>query len=221
MSLPSPELQQVSLDILTPHPLNTSIYGKNEDLSSLIELIQDSSWVKVLVVTTDYVTVSGHRRWQAVNQLGWEVIAVEVRKFPTSIAILEALLLENATRVKTTERKVREAKAWKEVERIKAKDRQGTRTDIQENFPRCNSGRVCDQVACRVGLGSGRTYSKAAKIVTQIDEEASLGHLEVGKVLRKVRTRAECRCRSHPAQKITSRTRCNCQPDNQRRSQID
>jgi len=37
-----------------------------------------------------------------------------------------------------------------------------------------------------VGLGSGWTYSKAAKVVTQIDEETRVGHMEVAQALRLV-----------------------------------
>ncbi len=75
---------------------------------------------------------------------------------------------------------------WKEAESIKAKDRQGTRTDIQENFPGCDSGQVHDLVARRVGSGSGPTYEKAAKVVRLIAQEAELGRIETAKVLRKV-----------------------------------
>jgi len=174
---------------LNPHPRNSLIYG-DENVSELAELIRSSGWIKPLVVTTKHTIISGHRRWKAVFLLGWETVPVEYREFLDETAELEALLLENASRFKTTEQKVREAEAWKEVERIKAKDRQGTRTDIQENFPGCDSkrdsGQVRDQVARRVGLGSGRTYEKAAKVVTQIDAETSLGHLEIVQALRKV-----------------------------------
>lgn len=41
-------------------------------------------------------------------------------------------------------------------------------------------------IASRVGLGSGRTYEKAAKVVRLIDEEAEVGHLEIAQALRKV-----------------------------------
>ena len=178
-------LHQLALSLLKPHPRNSSIYG-SEDVSELVELIRSSQWVRPLVVTPNHIIISGHRRWKAVCLLGWATVPVEYRSFADELAELEALLLENASRFKTTEQKVREAEAWKEVERIKAKDRQGTRTDIQENFPGCDSGQVRDRVARRVGLGSGRTYEKAAKVVTQIDSEASLGHLEIAQALRKV-----------------------------------
>lgn len=159
---------QIDPNLLKPHPRNYQIYG-DEDVSELAELIRSCGWIKTLVVTANNTIISGHRRWKATLALGLESVPVEVQEFPDETAELEALLLENASRFKNTEQKVREAEAWKEVERIKAKNRQGTRTDIQENFPGCDSGQVRDQVARRVGLGSGRTYEKAAAVVREID----------------------------------------------------
>jgi ribosomal protein L21E len=158
----------------------------------LVELIRQSGWVKPLVVTPKHVIISGHRRWKAVCLLGWETVLVEVRDFASQIAELEALLLENASRTKTTEQKVREGEAWRELESSKAKIRQtanlkiGNLFPVRENFPTRETGRVSSAIADRVGLGSGRNYSKAAKVVTQIDEEANQGHLEIAQALRKV-----------------------------------
>jgi hypothetical protein len=104
--------------------------------------------------------------------LRWLSIPVIVREFKDALASLEALLLENASREKTIEQKVREAALWKEIEQESAKHRQGTRRDIQENFPGCGEpfGQSRDHVAKRVGLGSGKTYQKAVKVVEEIDK---------------------------------------------------
>ena len=192
MSLPDPALQQVSPHILTPHPLNASIYGENEDVSPLVELIRESGWVKPLVVTIDYVIVSGHRRWKAVKQLGWETIPVEVREFPDSIAVVEALLLENASRDRTIEVRIREGLAWEEVEREKASQRRGTRTDLKdmvENFPPCSNsgkfGKSRDAIGTRIGL-SGRSYSKGRKVIETIDAEVSVRNYSSAKTLQLV-----------------------------------
>jgi ParB-like chromosome segregation protein Spo0J/ribosomal protein L21E len=189
-----PVFTQRNPKALKPHPWNSSIYGEAEDVTELISLIRASEWVKPLVLTPTGTIISGHRRWKAVLALGWEKVPVEVREFASELAELEALLLENASRFKTTEQKVREAQAWKEVETHKARTRQlllaGTRPnsnpDLQENFPEGHLGQARDAIASRVDLGSGRNYEKAAKVVTQIDEEASLGHPEIAQALRKV-----------------------------------
>ena len=191
-SSPQPVLTQKKPKELTPHPRNSSIYGDTEDVSDLVEMIQASGWVKPLVCTPTGTIISGHRRWKALLVLGWESVPVEVREFTDDLAELEAMLLENASRLKTTEQKVREGEAWRELEAALAKIRQtanlkiGNKTPVWENFHTRERGRVSDAIASRVGLGSGRTYSKAAKIVTQIDEEANQGHLEIAQALRLV-----------------------------------
>ena len=115
---------------------------------------------------------------------------MDVWGFSDELAELEVLLLENASRFKTVEQKVREAQAWKEVEAKKARLRMSNAAKAisqgVENFPHPEKGKTRDHIAVRVGLGSGRNYSKAAKVVTQIDEETSQGNLEISQVLRKV-----------------------------------
>ncbi len=188
---------------LNPHPWNSVIYGEAEDVSELISLIRTSGWIKPLVITPTGTIISGHRRWKGALKLGLETVPVEIREFADEIAELQALLLENANRFKTTEHKVREAQAWKGVEEALAKKRMseagsksapGRPADSQEkgveNFPHLSpsstSGKTRDAIASRVGLGSGRTYSKAAKVVEAIDKETSAGNLETAQALRQV-----------------------------------
>ncbi|MDF5729361.1 MAG: ParB/RepB/Spo0J family partition protein [Rhizonema sp. PD38] len=193
---------EVDPRVLQPHSRNSSIYGNNEDVTELVNLIRNSQWVRPLVVTAEGTIISGHRRWQAVLQLGWTTVPVEVRQFPDEIAELHTLLLENANRLKNREQKVREAQAWLEVESNAARKRMseggkksapGRQASEQqkgmENFPylclSSTSGTTRDRLAKRVGLGSGRTYSKAAKVVSVIDQQTSLGDLVSAKELRK------------------------------------
>lgn len=187
-------IQELRVDRLTPHPRSEHIYGE-EDVSELAEIIQQSGWVKALLVTPDNIIISGNRRWKAVRLLGWETVPVEVREFPDEMAELETLLWENALRPKTIEQKVREANAWKDLERDKARERMrsGGRKSApgrpiakgSENFRTLSLGRTVDIIAARVGLGSGRNYEKAAKVVAQIDLLA-VSQPEIAQALRKV-----------------------------------
>ena len=189
---PPPVFTQVDPRTLTPHPQNSAIYGEEEDATELIELIRMSGWVKPLVVTPTGTIISGHQRCKAVLELGWESIQVEVREFPDELAELEALLLENASRFKNTEQKVREGQAWKEVEAFKAKLRRhaslkvGNHTPVQKNFTERERGQSRNHIAKRVGLGSGPTYEKAAHVVGVIDEDTLNGDLVTAQCLRQV-----------------------------------
>ena len=173
------------------------IYG-DEEVSELVERIRLSGWINPLIVTPDLVIISDHRHWKAVSLLRWETVPVEVRKFPDQKAELEALLLENASRIKTTEQKTREGLAWEEIEKEKARDRQrmaahstnqrrcsNAQGTLCEKFHTASKGRMTEVIAYRIGLGSGRTYQKAASVVVHSDESANLGHQEVAQVLLK------------------------------------
>ncbi|MBE9224758.1 ParB N-terminal domain-containing protein [Phormidium sp. LEGE 05292] len=180
---------------LQPHPRNAFIYGEEEDISELVALIESSGWVKPLVITPNRTIISGHRRWKAVLTLGWHSVGVEVREFQTEAEELEALLLENASREKTVEQKVREGKAWEVVEREKAKKRQvelagnhrrRKTSDLVANLPQGReTGKTRERVSARVGM-KARTYSKASQVVDLIDSEFSQGNSEVALALRQV-----------------------------------
>lgn len=194
-NLGSESTSQVDPRTLQPHPRNTFIYGEEEDISELVALIESSGWVKPLVITPNRTIISGHRRWKAVLTLGWHSVGVEVREFQTEAEELEALLLENASREKTVEQKVREGKAWEVVEKEKARKRQvelagthrrGKTSDLVANLPQgMETGRTRERVSARVGM-KARTYSKASQVVDLIDREFSQGNSEVALALRKV-----------------------------------
>lgn len=184
-------LHQVAPHSLLPHPRNSRIYGEDEDVSQLVESIRNSGWIKPLVITPARIVISGHRRRMAALVLDLETVLVEVREFESATAELEALLLENDSRQKTIEQKVREADAWKEIESELARKRKlatlklGACPPDVENFPhREKVGKTRDVLATRVGLGSGKTYEKASKVVARIDEEETQGNLTVAKALR-------------------------------------
>ena len=181
--MPSPDvkitLTTVDPKSLKPHPRYLKIYGQM-NIGELVEQIQLSNWINPILITPKQVIISGHRRWQVALQLNWDSIPVEIRAFPNRLSELEALLSENLARSKTREQKVREANSWKEVESARAKQRQeaGLKIDEPDNlmdiFSEGRKGTTRDLVAAKVGLGSGVTYTKAAKVVTQIDSALSM-----------------------------------------------
>ena len=165
------------LNELSTHPKNSLIYGADEEVSDLVSLIEQSGWVKPLVVTLEGRIISGHRRYKALQQLGWEEVPVEIRHFENETQELEALLLENASRDKSIEQKVREGKAWEEVEREKARLRKiatqnnnSARAD-SANLRYQEKGRTSEIVAKKIGM-KARNYEKAAKVLDTIDATA-------------------------------------------------
>jgi ParB/RepB/Spo0J family partition protein len=169
-------METIDPTLLRPHKCNRAIYGE-EDVTELVEQIQQSGWIKPLVVTDENLIISGHRRWRAAILLGASEVPVEHREFDNDTATLEALLLENCSRHKTVEQRVREARCWRDIERERARQRMlaGVR---QVSSSRClpeTTGEVRDIVAQRVGMGSGKSYERAMRVVAVIDDEAAQG----------------------------------------------
>ena len=68
-----------SIRQLKPHPLNSDIY----QLSGIEELagsIDQVGLLEPLVINSKNQVISGHRRLQAIKQLGWKSVEVIVRK---------------------------------------------------------------------------------------------------------------------------------------------
>lgn len=161
---------------LQPHPRNMAIYGE-EDVHELAERIAASNWIKPLVVTPTRRIISGHRRWRAALALGLAELPIEERAFTSEAEELEALLLENASRDKTTVQKIREAEVWREIEAERARVRSGARTDLVVNLPPGpvqDFGKTREKVAEKIGM-SGSSYERAAKVVAVADQKAAAG----------------------------------------------
>lgn len=114
-------VEYVDPKILHSHPRNIAIYG-NESVENLKQKIATSKWIKALVVTPANVIISGHSRWRVAIELGIAKIPVERRTFANEIEEIEALLLENVSRVKTPEQMVHEGETWEYLEKAKAKE---------------------------------------------------------------------------------------------------
>ncbi|MEH1780898.1 MAG: ParB/RepB/Spo0J family partition protein [Nostoc sp.] len=162
-------IQEILIWELRSHPINSTIYGEEEDDTTLDEMIQNSGWIKTLLVTPDRYVVGGNRRLRIARKLGLEKVLIEVREFASDEAVIESLLLDNAVREKTVEQKVREARCWLPIESEKAKKIKEC-SENRENFPGASRIRqVRDIVSARVGLGSGKNLEKAEKVLTAIE----------------------------------------------------
>ena len=176
------------LSELTPHPQNAVIYADSAD-DELIESIEKLDVLQPLVITFDKRIVSGHRRFDAYQRLGYtEVPCVE---FPSrdETDILEALVMLNRQREKTSEQIAREAEVLMGVERERAKERQlatlkqGGNSPVREHVPQREAGKSRDIVGEKLGV-SGRHIEKSIKVVQKIDELRDEGETEKALELR-------------------------------------
>lgn len=83
------------------HPKNLEIYGvdRPDELEDLVKSIEQDGLFEPLVITKDNTLLSGHRRLQAIQQLGWEDVPVRVIE-PDNEVI--ALVSFNKYRTKTS-----------------------------------------------------------------------------------------------------------------------
>jgi N6-adenosine-specific RNA methylase IME4 len=133
------------------------------DLGDINELAASISGIGLLhpvVVRSDGTLIAGRRRLEACRSLGWAEIPATILDLAQ---IVRGEYAENFYRKAFTPSEMADiADALEPLERAKAKERQGTRTDIRGNSPG-GSGQALDHVAKAVGKDR-KTITKARAI---------------------------------------------------------
>jgi ParB family chromosome partitioning protein len=102
---------QMKVSELKPHPINSTIYKDNPDaLKELIHSINLNGLLEPLVINRSNMVISGHRRLQALKEIGWEKCDCRLSEFENEII---ALIQLNSYRVKVESEIVREAELLK------------------------------------------------------------------------------------------------------------
>ncbi len=156
------------IDELRPHPANERVYGAEELPEGFVASIRKQGILVPLAVTKDGVIISGHRRWRAAMAIGLDTVPVQAVSYADDLAEREALIAFNRQREKTFSQKMAEAEELEAIERERARQRMSEAAKAQrqgmETFPHPEKGAARDKVASTIGIGSGRTYDKAAKV---------------------------------------------------------
>jgi protein gp37 len=160
---------------LKSHSLHAEIYNDKHD-DKLLKSIENQGILTPLLITKEDVIISGNRRYKAAQELELHELPVIVSELTDDLDIREAIIESNKQRVKTQEQILREYGELKKIEKQRAKQRQGTRTDkgnILENCPGSQQGNARDIAAEKLqGCGikmSGKTADKGLKVVEAID----------------------------------------------------
>jgi hypothetical protein len=147
------------------------------DVSSLARSIKSVGLLHPPVVTPDLRLVAGERRLRAIRELGWTEVPVTVADgLAEALAALQAERDENTCRKELAPTEaVAIGERIEAIERPKAEERKGARTDLQPtgNFPAGlpDAGRTRDAVAQAIGGMSGRTYEKAKVVVAAAEAD--------------------------------------------------
>lgn len=153
-------------EALDPHPLNSEVYDDQDDIDeSFLTSIREQGVLEPIVVDSEDTIISGHRRVASAVEVGLDEVPVRIEEFETSLSKREALVHHNRQREKTFSQKMREAEVLEEIERERARERQGARTDTSCSDEQEVDGRLTrDEVAETVDFGSGTTYHRARTV---------------------------------------------------------
>lgn len=148
--------------LLVSHPQNQAIYG-HENIDELTESLREHGCLEAIIVTPDYVVVSGHRRLKAALDLGFSEVPIRIQHFDNENAVLEALLLANLYREKTKIQRHNELDVWAVIETEKAKQRMSLGGQGKEVTSLPSYGQTRDIVGAKGGI-SGRNYEQGKKV---------------------------------------------------------
>ncbi|GMA52011.1 hypothetical protein GCM10025857_68220 [Alicyclobacillus contaminans] len=186
------------------------------NLQELADDIRENGLINPPVVTPEYHLIAGERRLRACRLLGYRQIEVRVMTVKDYEHQLRLEISENENRKEFTfSERVEWARRLERVEALKAKERQGSRTDLSDNIGQ-NFGRSSEIAAKVSGFGSDETYRKAKFIADHADEETirqlDKGELSIHRAYQDLkkqleRTQAELAATKEQAESIMERDR--------------
>ena len=74
-------MQKIPINQLKPCPVNSIIY-RDSDVEDLINSIQEVGLLSPIIITEEKLIISGHRRYKAIQSLGWEQVDCEIKNIP-------------------------------------------------------------------------------------------------------------------------------------------
>lgn len=165
---------------LRPHPMNEEVYGDRAD-ADLIESVRSKGVLNPILITTDNLIVSGHRRWGAAIAADLDTVPVVITPIDDPLAIEEALIESNRQRQKTNEQIGREYKRLKHIYNER-QSRQGQRSDLTSSS-REDEVKPTAKAAAELGV-SQPTAHRIETVVNHIDQLHANGKTDEAEHLR-------------------------------------
>ena len=97
---------KIPINLLKTCPINSEIY-RDSDVGDLVNSIGEVGLLQPIVVTPDNLIISGHRRFKAIQSLGWTEVEVEVKEVEED-SIPLYIVLFNQSRNKVASELIRE-----------------------------------------------------------------------------------------------------------------
>ena len=99
---------KIPINQLKTCPINSEIY-RDSDVGDLVNSIGEVGLLQPIVVTPDNTIISGHRRFKAIQSLGWTEVECEIKEIPEDQIDLH-IVLYNQGRNKVATEILREIK---------------------------------------------------------------------------------------------------------------
>lgn len=164
---------------LDRHDAHQEIYGDEDLPQDFVESLNREQQTPIVVNENDTI-IDGYRRKKAAVQNDINEVFVRIRSFDSADEEREAMIHSNKHRVKTFSQKMSEAMALKEIEEMRAKERQGSRNDLSQKFARSELGSTAEKVAETFDWSS--TKFDQARKVWKAAEESQKMQREVDKI---------------------------------------
>ena len=97
---------KIPINQLKTCPINSEIY-RDSDVGDLVNSIGEVGLLQPIVVTPENIIISGHRRFKAIQSLGWTEVEVEVKEVDDD-SIPLYIVLFNQSRNKGASELIRE-----------------------------------------------------------------------------------------------------------------
>lgn len=183
---------------ITKIKINDRIRKDFGDIAELAADIEQNGLINPPVVNKEYALLAGERRLRACKLLGWEQIPVTMMDTRDAEHELNIEISENDCRKDFSKaERVDYMYRLMRIEKEKARERQGTRTDIVQNFAEGDTGKARYKTAAAFGV-SGETMRKEMQIVENKDlltpedfADWDEGRLSTNKAFKKVKAQLE------------------------------
>lgn len=165
----------MKIDRLKAHKLNTTIFENlnKREFENLKRDISERGLQDSIQIKSNGTIICGHLRWRACKELEWEEIPDNMIKVRKDIEtdenkVIEQLILDNVLRRQLNEIQIGEAvKLLKPIEKKKAKERHGMRTDIPSTLTESLEFGEADEIIAKK-FGRSRNTVKKAEIASEV-----------------------------------------------------
>lgn len=154
---------------LKPNPVNVNLYGKEKVDEELLDSIREKGQLEPIIIGTDSIIISGHRRWFALKEINKELKIKDeeeryaicvVKHFESELDEKEAIVEANRQREKTPLQIYQEVKLLQHVYAERARQRQIAPlqkgpvelNSVQREGMKNESGRTSEILAKKTGV---------------------------------------------------------------------